>query len=254
MAETHFDDWLAQNYERLWPNLFAPEVIEPTLDCLCALADGRVCLEFGIGTGRIGLPLSRRGLQVHGIELSEAMAARLRAQPGGNAVTVAVGDFAATVVEGEFGLVYLLRNTITNLTSQDEQVACFRNAATHLEPGGFFVIENYIPQLRRIPPGETTCLVATEPAHFAFEHYDFAAQIAVSTHYWVVDGELRTLSSPHRYIWPQELDLMAKIAGLALRHRWSDWQRSPFTSDSTSHISVSQKALCRADRCCSPNS
>lgn len=216
-------------------------MIEPTVDCLCELAGGGACLEFGIGTGRIGIPLARRGVIVHGIELSGAMVRRLRAQPGGDGVAVSIGDFATTAVDGMFSLVYLLRNTITNLTTQDEQVNCFRNAAAHLGPGGFFLIENYVPQLQRVPPGETVRVFAAEPDHLAFETYDVAAQIAVSTHFWVVDGELGTFSSAHRYVWPQELDLMAKVAGLTLRHRWSDWHRNAFTSDSPEHISIWQK-------------
>jgi SAM-dependent methyltransferase len=241
VAESHFDDWVAQRYEQLWPHLFAPEVVGPTLDCLCELARGGACLEFGIGTGRIGIPLSQRGVRVQGIELSEPMVRRLREQSGGVDLAVTIGDFATTSVGGGFSLVYLLRNTITNLTTQDEQVACFRNAADHLAPGGLFLVENYVPQLQRLPAGETVRVFAAEPDHLAFETYDLAAQIAVSTHYWVIDGQLRTLSSPHRYVWPQELDLMAKIAGLALRHRWADWHRNPFTSDSPSHISVWRK-------------
>jgi hypothetical protein len=169
------------------------------------------------------------------------MVRRLRAQPGGADLAVTIGDFATTSVGGGFSLVYLLRNTITNLTTQDEQVACFGNAAAHLAPGGHFLIENYIPQLQRLPPGETVRVFAAEPDHLAFEDYDLTAQIAVSTHYWVIDGELRRLSSPHRYVWPQELDLMARIAGLTLHHRWSDWHHNAFTSDSPSHISVWRK-------------
>lgn len=241
VAQARFDEWVAERYARLWPHLFLPEVIEPTVDCLCELAGGGACLEFGIGTGRIGIPLARRGVIVHGIELSEAMVRRLRAQPGGDGVVVSIGDMATTAVDGVFSLVYLLRNTITNLTTQDEQVDCFRNAAAHLGPGGFLLIENYVPALQRVPPGETVRVFAAQPDHLAFENYDVAAQIAVSTHFWVIDGELKTFSSPHRYVWPGELDLMAKIAGLTLRHRWSDWHRNPFTSDSPDHISIWQK-------------
>jgi SAM-dependent methyltransferase len=241
MGDTYFDEWIAERYEQLWPHLFAPDVIEPALDCLYDLAGGGACLEFGIGTGRIGIALARRGVTVHGIELSEAMVRRLRAQPGGDGGAVTIGDFASTAVGGMFSLVYLLRNTITNLTTQDEQVNCFRNAAAHLGPGGLFLIENYIPQLQRVPPGDTGRVFAAEPDHLGLEDYNLAAQIAVSTHYWVIDGELRTFSSPHRYLWPQELDLMAKLAGLTLRHRWSDWHRNAFTSDSPGHSSVWQK-------------
>jgi hypothetical protein len=241
MAESHFDDWVAERYEQLWPELFASDVVGPTVDCLCELARGGACLEFGIGTGRIGIPLSQRGVRVHGIELAQSMVRRLRAQPGGEDLAVTIGDFATTSVGGEFSLVYLLRNTITNLTTQDEQVACFRNAAAQLAPAGLFLIENYVPQLRRLPPGETVRVFAAEPDHLAFEHYDPATRIAVSTHYWAIDGELHKFSSPHRYVWPHELDLMAKNAGLTLHRRWSDWHRHAFTSDSPSHVSVWRK-------------
>jgi SAM-dependent methyltransferase len=238
MAETRFDDWVAQRYERLWPELFEPALIESTVGFLAGLAGGGPALELGVGTGRVAVPLARRGVAVHGIELSPAMVARLREQPGADAVGVTVGDFATVTVARTFRLAYLLRNTITNLTTQDEQVACFRNAAAHLEPGGLFVIENYVPALRRLPPGESVRVFARTPAHLGFEEYDVAAQLAVSHHYWTIDGALTTFATPHRYVWPSELDLMARMAGLALRERWSDWHRTPFTSESTDHISV----------------
>ena len=152
-----------------------------------------------------------------------------------------VGDYATTAVDQSFSLVYLLRNTITNLVTQDEQVQAFRNAAAHLVPGGCFVIENYIPQLRRLPPGETTRVFTATPAHLGYEDYDVAAQIAVSHHYWTIEGQLRAFSSAHRFVWPAELDLMARIAGLTLRERWSDWYRAPFSGESGSHISVWEK-------------
>jgi SAM-dependent methyltransferase len=236
VAATYFDDWVAARYERLWPELFEPAVVDPAVDVLAGLAHGGPALEMGVGSGRIAVPLSRRGVEVHGIELSEAMAARL-----GEGVSVTVGDFATTTVDRRFRLVYLLRNTITNLTTQDEQVDCFRNAAAHLEPGGVFVVENYVPALRLLPPGETVRVFATTPTHLGYEEYDVAAQIAVSHHHWVIDGELRTFSSPHRYLWPAEMDLMARLAGLTPTHRWSDWHRTPFTSDSRDHISVWEK-------------
>jgi hypothetical protein len=169
------------------------------------------------------------------------MVAQLRTKPGSDDIGVTIGDFAATRVDGRFALAYLVRNTITNLTSQDDQVACFQNVAAHLEPGGCFVIEVYIPQPQRLPPGETVHAFAVTPTHFGFEEYDLARQIAVSSHYWVVDGQLETYSTPHRYLWPSELDLMARLAGLRLRGRWSDWHRAPFTSDSASHVSVWEK-------------
>lgn len=232
MAETRFDEWIASRYATLWPELFEPAVIEPTVDFLAELAGGGPALEFGVGTGRIAVPLARRGVAVHGIELSPAMIAAL----GHSDVSVTAGDYATTTVGGSFALVYLLRNTITNLVTQDEQVQAFRNAAAHLRPGGCFVIENYIPALRLLPPGETTRIFTATPEHLGYEEYDFAAQIAVSRHYWTVEG--KAFSSPHRYVWPAELDLMARIAGLTLRERWSDWKRTPFTGESTAHISV----------------
>lgn len=241
MAETHFDDWVAQRYEQLWPELFGRSVIDPVVSFLADLARAGPVLELGIGTGRIALPLARRGVGVHGIELSPAMVARLRTQPGASAIHVTVGDFASTTVDGRFRLAYLLRNTITNLTTQGEQVECFRNVAAHLEPNGLFVIENYIPALRCLPPGETVRVFVRTPTHVGVEEYDVAAQVAISHHYWTIDGELKTFSSPHRYLWPAELDLMARLAGMTLRERWSDWHRAPFISESRNHISVWEK-------------
>jgi hypothetical protein len=174
---------------------------------------------------------------VHGIELSSAMAAQLR----GSDIQVTIGDFATTKVGTTFPLVYLLRNTITNLTSQDQQVEAFRNAADHLTPGGCFVIENYVPELRRLPPGEKTHVFVATADHLGYEEYDAANQIAVSHHYWVIDGGLKTFTSPHRYAWPSELDLMARLAGLTLRDRRSGWEGEPFTSESRSHISIWEK-------------
>jgi SAM-dependent methyltransferase len=242
MAQTHFDERVAARFETYWPELFEPAAIDPVVSFLAALAAGGRALELGIGTGRLALPLSRRGVPVHGIELSPAMAARLQAQPGADAVGVTIGDFATTKVGGMFRVAYLVRNTITNLTSQDEQAECFRTVAAQLEPGGCFVIENYIPQLQRLPPGETTRVLAATAAHLGVERYDLAAQIAVSDHWWSIDGQWETFSSPHRYLWPSELDLMAKIAGLTLRERWGGWQGELFTSDSTAHISVWAKS------------
>jgi len=187
------------------------------------------------------LPLSRRGLPVHGIELSPAMVARLRAQQGGADVGVTVGDFATTSAGGPFALVYLLRNTITNLTSQDEQVQAFANAAAQLSPGGCFLVESYVPALRLLPPGEIRHVFVATAGHVGVEEYDLAAQLAVSRHYWTIDGQLRTFFSTHRYVWPAELDLMARIAGLRLRARWADWHRRPFTGESRDHISIWEK-------------
>ena len=262
MPKVYFDERIAQRYETYWPELFEPEAIEPAVNFLADLTaqegqgqsqgqgQGRgSALELGVGTGRIALPLSQRGIRVHGIELSKAMVARLRAQPGADRIKVTIGDFAtarATArVGGTFDLAYLVRNTITNLTTQDEQVECFRNVAAQLKPGGCFVIEVYVPQLQRLPPGETVHAFTVTPSHLGFEEYDVATQIAYSHHYWVIDGQMETFSSPHRYVWPSELDLMARLAGMTLRERYADWQRSPFTKDSTAHVSVWQKGSAR---------
>jgi SAM-dependent methyltransferase len=243
MAETRFDEWIAPRYARLWPELYEPAVLDPTVGLLSDLAGSGPVLEFGVGTGRVALPLSRRGVRVHGIELSPAMAAQLTHPAGDFDVEVTIGDFATTNLGQTFTLVYLLRNTITNLTTQTEQVDAFRNAAAHLKPGGCFLVENYIPALQRLPPGESTRVFIATPDHVGFEEYDLAAQVAVSHHHWVIDGERKTFSSPHRYLWPSELDLMARLAGMTLRERWSDWNQTPFTSDSQSHISVWTKPV-----------
>jgi SAM-dependent methyltransferase len=223
--------------------MFDPAVVGETVDFLADLAAGGAALELGIGTGRIALPLSQRGVDVHGIELSPAMVARLRAKAGADDIGVAIGDFATTRVDGSFRLVYLVYNTIMNLTSQDEQVECFRNVAAHLEPGGCFVIEVGVPDLRRLPPGETVRAFTVSPTYVAFDEYtDMTAQISYSHHYWVLGDKLEVFSAPYRYVWPSELDLMARIAGLTPRERWSSWTREPFTGESTSHVSVWEKA------------
>ncbi len=245
MPENYFDERIASSYEAKWPELFEPAVVDPAVNFLGDLAGTGAALELGIGTGRIALPLRRRGVRVHGIELSPAMVAQLRTKPGANDIGVTIGDFATTTVDGTFTLAYLVRNTIMNLTTQDAQVACFRNVAGHLEPGGCFVIEVMVPELRRLPPGETIRAFTATPAHFGFEEYDVANQIAFSHHYWLVGGQAETLSAPFRYVWPSELDLMARLAGMRLRERWSTWSREPFTSDSRAHVSVWQKSTQR---------
>jgi SAM-dependent methyltransferase len=238
MPENYFGEGVAERYDQSSPEMFDPAVVDPVVDFLAGLAGDGAALELGIGTGRIAIPLRRRGVRVHGIDLSPQMVAELRARPGSGGIGVTVGDFATTRVGGAFRLAYLLRNTIMNLTTQDEQVACFENVAAHLEPGGRFVIEVIVPALRRIPPGETVRAFTVTPAHLGFEEYEVATQIAISHHYWMLDGRFETFSAPFRYVWPSELDLMARLAGLALRERWSDWTRSPFTSDSAQHVSV----------------
>jgi SAM-dependent methyltransferase len=242
MPEDYFGEDVARGYDESTAGMFQPAVVEPAVDLLADLAGRGAALELGIGTGRMALPLARRGVRVHGIDLSEAMVARLRAKPGAERIGVTVGDFATTTVDGSFSVAYLVFNTIMNLTTQDEQVACFRNVAAHLEPGGSFVIEVVVPALRRLPAGETVRAFTVTPAHLGFEEYDVVTQVALSHHYWVVDGQLETFSAPFRYVWPSELDLMARLAGMSLRERWRDWTRQPFTSDCTSHVSVWEKA------------
>lgn len=242
MAEVFFDEEVAARYDETSARQFQPEVLDPAVDFLAGLAGDGAALELGIGTGRVALPLSRRGVRVHGIDNSAPMLDLLRGKPGAEHVGVTLGDFATVCVEGGFRLVYLVFNTITNLTSQDEQVACFRNAAAHLEPGGAFVIEVGVPQLRRVPPGERLRPFDVRSTHLGFDEYtDFVRQILHSHHYWIDGGELRTFSAPFRYVWPAELDLMARLAGLRLRERWAGWMREPFTEESSSHVSVWEK-------------
>lgn len=242
MPDNFFDEPVAQRYDASSTEMFDPAVVDPTVDFLVPLAGDGDALELGIGTGRIALPLSQRGVRVHGIELSEAMAARLRAKPGADGIGVTIGDFATTRVDGTFRLAYLVFNTINNLTTQDQQVECFRNVAAHLESGGCFVIEVGIPDLQRLPPGETVRPFTVTPTRLGFDEYDIARQGLISHHYWVDGDQFRTVSMPFRYVWPSELDLMARIAGMVLRERWSGWKREPFTSESTSHVSVWEKS------------
>jgi SAM-dependent methyltransferase len=234
-------DWFADSAERYddaLGTMGARETIEQTVDVLAELAgDGRA-LEFAIGTGRIALPLAARGVPVSGIDLSEPMVEQLRAKPGGPEIPVTIGDIAKTHVDGRFRLVYLVYNTINNLTTQDAQVACFQNAADHLEPGGAFVIEVGVPELRRLPPGERFVPFGVTPTHVGVDEYDVVDQGLISHHYGVGDGRSRQISMPFRYVWPSELDLMARIAGMRLQERWQDWDRSPFTSESRKHVSV----------------
>nr|CTQ89287.1 Methyltransferase SCO0408 [Kibdelosporangium sp. MJ126-NF4] len=215
--------------------------VETVVSFLKGLAGGGPALELGIGTGRIALPLSDAGVPVHGIDLSPEMLEHLRAKPGADRIGVTIGDFATATAPGRFRLAYLVFNTIMNLTAQDDQVACFANVADHLEPGGFFVIEVEVPQLQRLPPGETVRPFTVQPGRLGFDEYDIANQGMISHHYVITDGVARTMSMPFRYVWPGELDLMAKMAGMRLHERVTDWERNPFTSDSEKHVSVWRK-------------
>ncbi len=241
VPEDYFGESVAAHYDESAAAMFEPAVLEPMVGVLSDLAGGGPVLEFGIGTGRVALPLSRRGIAVHGIELSPAMVDRLRAKPGADAIGVTLGDFATARVNEAFGMAYLVFNTVMNLTTQDAQVACFHNAAAHLRPGGRFVVEVMVPDLRRLPPGETFRPFSVTPTHLGFDEYDVANQGLISHHYQLVDGRWESLSMPFRYVWPSELDLMAAMAGMALRHRWGTWRREPFTGESTQHVSVWEK-------------
>jgi SAM-dependent methyltransferase len=241
MPTNYFGERVAERYDKTSADMFDPATVDPVVDFLAELASDGSALELGIGTGRIALPLAQRGIRVHGIDLSEAMVARLRAKPGSDQIDVTIGDFATTTVNGRFSIAYLVFNTIMNLTSQDEQVACFQNVAAHLQPGGCFVIEVGIPDLQRLPPGDTVRPFTVTPARLGFDEYDVAAQGLISHHYWVGDGKLEVFSVRFRYVWPAELDLMARLAGMSLRERWSGWNREPFTSDSRQHVSVWEK-------------
>jgi len=239
--QNYFDDVVAARYDETSADMFAPDVLDPAVRFLADLAGDGAALELGIGTGRVALPLSRRGVRVHGIDLSPAMIDQLRAKPGAETVGATVGDAATTRVDGMFRLVYMVWNTIMNLTTQDEQVACFQNAAAHLEPGGCFVIEVMVPELQRLPPGETARPFLVSPTRLGFDEYDTATQRLVSYHYWIEGDHARAAHAPFRYVWPSELDLMARIAGLAPRERWGGWKGELFTHESTCHVSVWEK-------------
>ena len=241
MAENHFGESVAARFDERYAHQADPAVVGPIVDLVVELADGGAALELGIGTGRVALPLAARGVPVHGIELSEAMLARMRAKPGAERIGVTVGDFATATVEGTFTVAYVVANTIMNLATQDEQVACFENVSAHLGPGGCFLIEVLVPRLRRLPPGERFQPFAVSPTHLGFDEYDVARQGLISNHYWIEEGAIEVLSPPFRYVWPSELDLMARLAGMSLRQRWAGWAQEQFTSESEKHVSVWEK-------------
>jgi SAM-dependent methyltransferase len=237
VSDGWFDERVAARYDESSGPEFDPAVIARTVDVLAELAGGGRALELAIGTGRIALPLAQRGVRVDGIDISRAMVARI----GNDEIGMTIGDIATTRVDGTFSLVYLVFNTINNLTSQEQQVACFRNAAAHLGPGGAFVIEVGVPDLRRLPPGQAVVPFDVSEEHLGFDEYELVEQGMVSHHFSLVDGTWERASVPFRYVWPSELDLMAQLAGLSLRDRWSDWDRAPFTAESRKHVSVWQK-------------
>ena len=239
-ADGYFDERVAASYDTD-EQMFDPAVVDPVVDLLVELAGSGRALELGIGTGRIAVPLAARGVPVHGIELSKAMVAQLRAKPRGEEIGVTVGDFASVGVDGTYSVAYLVFNTIMNLTTQAAQVACFRNVAKHLEAGGCFVIEVGVPELQRLPPGETIRAFHWGETSWGLDEYDVATQALISHHFTIIDGRVERESVPFRYAWPAELDLMAELAGMRLRARWSGWKREPFTSDSRTHVSIWEK-------------
>lgn len=243
MPDNPFDDSdVAASYDASSGSMLDPEVLDPTVDLLAELAGDGAALELAIGTGRVGLPLAARGVPVAGIELSAAMVDQLLAKDGAEQIDVTIGDMTTTRVAGSFRLVYLVFNTIGNVRTQEKQVACFQNAADHLEPGGCFVIEMVVPDLRRLPPGEDARVFAHAPGYVGYDRYtDLVAQQATSHHFVIGPAGAHEHSTPWRFVWPSELDLMARLAGMSLRDRWADWNRTPFTGESTSHVSVWEK-------------
>jgi SAM-dependent methyltransferase len=237
----------AARYDTPGTGMFAPEVVEPAVDRLAELAGDGPVLEFAIGTGRVAVPLAERGVSVTGIELSRPMVDQLRTKVDAARIPVIIGDMATAVAPGPYRLVYLVYNTIANLLTQPEQVACFRNAARHLEPGGRFVIELWVPELRKLPPGQQATVWHCEPGYIGLDTYDVLNQQVVSHHFRFDDGlgqssesgrQARLSRTPHRYIWPAELDLMGQLAGFTLQSRHADWTGAQFTADSRSHVSV----------------
>ncbi|NMO57357.1 class I SAM-dependent methyltransferase [Actinoplanes sp. TBRC 11911] len=242
LQEEIWDADAAARYDSPGTGMFAPEVLEPTVTTLASLAGGGPALEFAIGTGRVAVPLREMGVPVTGIELSRPMVDVLRTKATESQIPVELGDMATTRVDGEFSVVYLVFNTISNLLTQDEQVECFRNAARHLVPGGRFVIELWVPELRKLPPGQTATVFSAEPGYIGLDTYDTLHQQVVSHHFTFDDSrQARHTRSPHRYIWPAELDLMGRLAGFALESRHADWSGAEFTADSRSHVSVYRK-------------
>lgn len=234
-----WDSEAAAAYDTPGAGMFSPELLGPTVDRLAELAGGGRALEFAIGTGRVAVPLAERGVPVAGIELSAAMIDRLRTKADESKIPVVAGDMATASAPGRFALVYLVYNTLSNLLTQEEQVECFRNAARHLDPGGRFVIELWVPELRRLPPTQEAVVWQSEPGYIGLDTYDVVRQHVVSHHIRFGDGRRATLGrSRHRYVWPAELDLMARLAGFGLEARSADWGGAPFTADSRSHVST----------------
>jgi len=234
-----WDEATARRYDETASSMFDPDVLDPVVELLAGLAGSGRALELAIGTGRVAVPLAARGVPVCGIELSQPMVEQLRRKADASTIPVVVGDMATATVPGSFAVVYLVWNTIGNLRTQDEQVECFRNAARHLEPGGRFVVEVGVPALRRLPPGQTAVPFDVDERHLGVDTYDVVSQQATSHHVWTDDdGSTRRSTHHFRYVWPSELDLMARLAGMELERRTADWRGNPFTAESDAHVSV----------------
>ena len=237
-----WDEETAGRYDELSADMFAPDVLDPAVEFLARLAGRGPALELAIGTGRVAIPLAARGIPVSGIELSQPMVDQLRRKASADEVPVVTGSMATTAAPGSFSLVYVVWNSIGNLCTQEEQVQCFRNAARHLLPGGRFVVELWVPGIRRLPPGQAAVPFEVTDRHAGFDTYDLVTQRGRSHHYRRLDdGSLRYGFSNFRYIWPAECDLMARLAGLELEQRIADWHGAAFTSNSENHVSVWRK-------------
>jgi SAM-dependent methyltransferase len=235
---TSFDP-VAEFYDQTAADMFAEEVLTPTVDLLAELAGSGPALELGIGTGRVALPLAARGIPVSGIDASAKMVEKLREKPGGKDIPVVIGDFSKATIDGRFSLAFVVFNTIWNLRTQEKQVACFRNVAGHLEPGGRFVLEMIVPDLSNVYPGHNMNVIRSDNRGWSIDVYDVVTQGLTSNHYWIGDnGRVTVFHGPGRYIWPAEMDLMAQLAGMELESRWAGWKREPFDERSRSHVSV----------------
>lgn len=238
----HADIWdkaAAESYDTPGTGMFAPEVLGPTVERLAQLAAGGRALEMAIGTGRVAVPLHERGVPVVGIELAPAMVDQLRKRVSAAELPVIIGGMETARAEGSFALVFLVFNGISNVLTQAEQIACFTNAARHLAPGGCFVIELWVPELPLSPPAAQAVVGRSEPGYIMVDTYDVLAQHLISHHFrFEEDGAATIFRSPHRYVWPAELDLMAQLAGFTLETRHADWSGTDFTAEARSHVSV----------------
>ncbi|WP_158749044.1 class I SAM-dependent methyltransferase [Acidobacterium sp. S8] len=240
--ETTYGDLIAEQYDRI--NRISPQQTQAAADALAELAKNGPALELGIGTGRVALPLREKGIAVHGIDASSLMIEELRKKPGGDAIPVTVGNFGDVAVEEKFSLIYVVFNTFFALLTQEEQVQCFANVASHLLAGGVFVIEAFVPDLSRFTRNQNMVAtnVGVDGVRFDVSMYDPMHQRVDSQHVIIANGSIQTYPVQLRYAWPSELDLMAQLAGLKLCERWSNWQRSPFASGDGAHISLYQQA------------